>query len=377
MTHDRHTLYATALSIASSPGLLKIWDRIKDAPPEEAYASLEASAPPSTQETIAHRYPGSPVEAAKKIADACARREIRVVTLWDTDYPPLLREISKPPLVLYCRGTIPPRACISIVGTRDADGESRAIARRIARELAQAGLAITSGMAVGIDREAHLGALDEGGMTIGVLANGIDVIYPAQNCDVYREILRRGNCALVSEYPPQTRAGKWTFARRNRIISGISAATVIVQAGEKSGALITARYAVEQNRDVYVCAGPAYDGSYAGCHDLIRGGATLISSADDILDDIHPRPRIKRKAAIAERECAPTAPSYPPSPPPCEPGSLEEKILLIASKERLDVDSIARIASVPVAEVREAVSSLELSGAVRMEGNAVLVAQKL
>ncbi len=377
MTHERRTLYAIALSIASSPGFLKIWDRIKDAPPELAYASLESSAPLAAQETIAARYSGTPIEAAQKIANACARGEIRVVTLWDADYPPLLREISKPPLVLYCRGALPSRACLSVVGTRGADAASRAIAQRIAGELALAGFTIASGMAVGIDREAHLGALEAGGTTIGVLANGIDVIYPAQNGDLYREILRRPGCALVSEYPPQTRAGKWTFARRNRIISGISAATVIVQAGEKSGALITARYAVEQNRDVYVCAGPAYDARYSGCHELIRGGATLISSAGDILADILPGQRTKRDAAGATRECAPAASPYPPSPPPCEPGSLEEKILLIASKERLDVDSIARMTGAPVAEVREAVSSLELSGAVRMEGNAVLAAQKL
>ncbi len=376
MTHERHTLYATALSIASSPGLMKIWDRIKDAPPDEAYASLEAAGAPTAQEMIAHRYPGSPVEAAKKIADACARREIRVVTLWDADYPPLLREISKPPLVLYCRGALPSRACISIVGTRSADVASRSIARRIAREISQEGFAIASGMAVGIDREAHLGALDAGGMTIGVLANGIDVIYPAQNCDLYREILRRKGSGLVSEYPPGIRAGKWTFARRNRIISGISKATVIVQAGEKSGALITARYAVEQNREVYVCAGPAYDGNYAGCHGLIRGGANLISSADDILDDLIPRRHI-RKAAMEAAECAPKAAPYPPAPPPCEPGSLEEHILRLASKEHLDVDSIARMTGAPVARVREALSSLELSGAVIMEGNAVLVSQKL
>jgi predicted Rossmann fold nucleotide-binding protein DprA/Smf involved in DNA uptake len=236
MTHERHTLYATALSIASSPGLMKIWDRIKDAPPDEAYASLEAAGAPTAQEMIANRYPGSPVEAAKKIADACARREIRVVTLWDADYPPLLREISKPPLVLYCRGALPSRACISIVGTRSADVASRSIARRIAREISQEGFAIASGHGGRHrPRGRTWGRWLQGGMTIGVLATGSTSSIRRRNCDLYREILPAEKAQALFRNIRGHRAGMWTFARRNRIISGISKATVIVQAGEKRG----------------------------------------------------------------------------------------------------------------------------------------------
>ncbi|MBI4119731.1 MAG: DNA-protecting protein DprA [Parcubacteria group bacterium] len=200
--------------------------------------------------------------------------------------PPLLNEIPNPPKKLYLKGEWPDFKLpwIAVVGTRKATAEGLRIARAMARELAEHGAVIVSGLAFGIDTAAHQGALDAGGKTVAVLANGLDRIYPAQNEKLAKNIERNG--AIVSEYPENTPSLPYQFLERNRIISGLVAAVVVVEAPERSGALATAGYAASQGREVFVVPGPINHPNYRGSHRLIRDGARLTTSAKEILEDL-------------------------------------------------------------------------------------------
>lgn len=205
----------------------------------------------------------------------------------DVAYPALLREIQSPPSILYTRGTMPNSdlPVVAIVGTRKATRDGRDLAERAASELARAGLIVVSGLAMGIDASAHRGALKAGGMTLAVLGNGIDVVYPAQNEGLANEILKT-NGAIVSEYGPDEPSYKGRFIERNRIISGLSLATVVIEAPEKSGAISTARFAAEQGRSVFVFPSSPSNKNYIGSHELIRDGATLVTETAQILEDL-------------------------------------------------------------------------------------------
>lgn len=202
------------------------------------------------------------------------------------EFPPLLAEISDPPERIWTRGdnTILSRAAVAVVGARAASRESLAMASQLAGDLARAGLVVVSGLARGIDSAAHAGALDAGGTTIAVLGTGIDRIYPPENAELHERIAARG--LLVTEYPPGTHPDVFHFPRRNRIISGLSKAVVVVEAAERSGSLITARLAADQGRDVMAVPGPIHTGQNKGGHALLRDGAKLVESAVDILQEL-------------------------------------------------------------------------------------------
>jgi DNA processing protein len=201
-------------------------------------------------------------------------------------YPPLLAAIPDPPPVLWTMGDAAHllKPAIAIVGSRAATTHGLEMARRLARDLAGAGFVIASGLARGIDSVAHSAALAAGGTTIAVLGCGVDRIYPAEHAELARMIRSAG--AVVSEFPPLTPPQKHHFPLRNRIISGLSHAVVVVEAPEQSGALITARAAAEQGREVFVVPGPVANGRNRGGHLLIRDGATLVESANDILEEL-------------------------------------------------------------------------------------------
>jgi DNA protecting protein DprA len=211
---------------------------------------------------VAAEYGGDPVDVARRIIERAEARFVRIITPVDDAYPQMLACIPDPPLALYCIGRVPRGEMVSIVGTREASIEGIAAAHRLAKDFSSMGITVVSGMARGIDRAAHLGALDGGSGTVGVLAHGIDRRYPFSNDDLFSLMEQSALSSLVSEYPPGVRAGQWTFALRNRIISGLSRAVVVVQAGVRSGAMITARYAAEQGRDVYAVGGFPYDESF-------------------------------------------------------------------------------------------------------------------
>lgn len=212
--------------------------------------------------------------------------ENHAITLEDPQYPVLLREIDSAPPVLFVHGKpeVLGNLQLAMVGSRNPTRPGARCAHDFACHLAQAGLAITSGLALGIDTACHQGALDGGGITIAVTGTGLDRVYPAKNRELAYKIAENG--ALVSEFPPGTPSRAENFPRRNRIISGLSLGTLVVEAALKSGSLITARLAIEQGREVFAIPGSIHNPLARGCHYLIRQGAKLVETADDILSEL-------------------------------------------------------------------------------------------
>lgn len=213
--------------------------------------------------------------------------EAEKLTMGQDAYPPLLTEIPDAPQNLFLLGEhrVLNTLCIAIVGTRKASSAGLSLARSLSAKLASRGITIVSGLARGIDAAAHSGTLEARGTTVAVLPCGIGSLYPTEHHDLARRIISAGG-AIVSEYPGQEPAFKYRFIDRNRIISGLSIATIVIEAPERSGALATARFAAEQGRTVFVIPGPAAHPNYKGSHALIRDGATLAASAEDVLEDL-------------------------------------------------------------------------------------------
>ncbi|HOJ98297.1 MAG TPA: DNA-processing protein DprA [Termitinemataceae bacterium] len=214
------------------------------------------------------------------------RRGIRWVLYGDPAYPPLLREISDPPLLLYMRGSLldVERPCVAIVGTREPTPAGRKDAYRLGREFASAGLAVVSGLARGIDAMAHRGALDGKGITLAVLGSGLDGVYPVSNRPLAERIVHEGG-TLISEYAPGVPPYKWHFPARNRIIAGLSRTIVISEAPEHSGALITAQFGLDMGRDVWVSSINKESPRGKGACQLVEQGAPWIHTAEDVLHD--------------------------------------------------------------------------------------------
>lgn len=225
------------------------------------------------------------LEEARKELNNCAKINAEIICFSEEDYPQLLREISDPPPLITIRGQkkLIHENIVAIVGPRNASLNGCKFAQKIALELGNKGVVIASGLARGIDRSAHKSSLDTG--TIGVIAGGIDNIYPPDNADLYQEIAKRG--LLISENPIGTPPRGGNFPQRNRIISGISLGIVVIEATLKSGTLITARFALEQNREIFAVPGSPFDPRHEGTNRLIKQGAKLIENSDDILEDIN------------------------------------------------------------------------------------------
>lgn len=218
----------------------------------------------------------------------CQSDGTQIITLEDSRYPALLKEIAAGPVVIMAKGdpAVLKGPCISIVGARKATRHGREVAFEIAKELAKKGMVVVSGMAYGIDAAAHMGAL-EGGKTVAVWGSGIDSCYPSAFWDLSRRIIKSG--CVVSEFPLGTIPLPQNFPQRNRIISGLSAGTVVVEAASQSGSLITAKFALEQGREVFAVPGPAGGVMSKGTHSLIRNGATFVENAEDIIAAIAPQ----------------------------------------------------------------------------------------
>ena len=227
-------------------------------------------------------------DKASRILDDCQQNGIDIVLYTDPVFPELLTQIPDPPDMLFVRGTLEPcdSLAIAVVGARHATKTGQRIAHAFAEGLAHAGLTIVSGLARGIDAAAHRGAIRASGRTIAVLGSGLQNIYPREHHQLIEDVICHG--AAVSELPPATPPQAAAFPRRNRIVSGLSLGTVVIQASQRSGALITARLAGEQGRDVFALPGPIECRMSAGCHSLIRDGVTLVTCIDDILDDLGP-----------------------------------------------------------------------------------------
>jgi len=207
------------------------------------------------------------------------------ITARDAGYPSLLKEIHDPPIGLYRKGDYEFAApCIAIVGSRRTTLYGQATAKKLGAEVARLGFCVVSGLARGIDTAAHEGALSVGGRTAAVIGTGIDIIYPSENLDLYRRIAESG--AVLSEFPFGRKADRQTFAMRNRIVSGMSAAVIVVESDVDGGAMITAKFAGEQGKLLFAVPGRIDQPSSAGCHQLIRDGATLLTSVDDVLSEL-------------------------------------------------------------------------------------------
>ena len=315
----------------------------------------------------------SPEEAADEI-ERLARAGGRLLLSADPDYPPLLRalEDAPPVLSLIGDGALPLRDSVAIVGSRNASLNGLRFAQQLARDLSAAGFVVVSGLARGIDAAAHQGALASG--TVAVLAGGADVIYPPGNTDLYHAIAAEG--AIVAEMPagmpPQARH----FPRRNRLISGLSAGVVVIEANLHSGSLITARCALDQGREVFAVPGSPLDPRARGCNDLIRQGAVLTESVDDVLAVLAPPGVSVRPAGVHAAPVAGATDSGEEPPvvtgPAADGDSARAAILALLSPVPVAVDELVRRCGLPAATVHTTLLEWELAGRIdRHPGNRV------
>ena len=272
-----------------------------------------------------------------------------LVTLADETYPKLLLEITDPPPLLYARGRVEllARSALAIVGSRNATQQGSANAEAFARTLSESGLTIVSGLALGIDAAAHRGGLQGPGSTIAVLGTGIDVIYPQRNAALAGEIAQRG--LLISEFPLGTAPAAHNFPRRNRLISGLARGCLVVEAAVASGSLITARAAAEQGRDVFAVPGSIHSPLAKGCHALIKSGAKLVESAEDVLTELS---GFRPSGYASTHE------------PRREPAAADTGLLAHMGHDPVDVDSLCSRAGLTAEQVSSELLRLELDGRV-------------
>lgn len=278
------------------------------------------------------------VDGARMALDRAAAEGMALLSFGDDDYPARLGQLPDPPVVLWTRGNraLLGRPAVAIVGSRRASASSLLLAHGLGRDLARAGLVIVSGLALGVDAAAHEGALEAGGATVAVLGAGLDVVYPRRNTGLHSRIGQVG--CLIAELAPGTPPLARHFPLRNRIISGLSVAVVVVEATERSGSLITARLALEQGRDVLAVPGSAVSGCHRGCHALIKDGAGLVEGAEDVLAAIGWR--------ASRREPAPAAAGILGAMRPGAPMSLDE---LAALTGRRPADLLGELGTLEVA----------------------------
>ncbi len=273
------------------------------------------------------------------------------LTLDDPDYPPLLRELPDAPPVLYVKGTLADadQWAVAFVGTRRATTYGRDAAQRLVTELVSAGITIVSGLALGIDAAAHQAALDAGGRTLAVMGCGIDQVYPPEHRALAARITQNG--ALLTEFPPGTPPDGRNFPVRNRTISGLSLAVVVVEAPDRSGALLTADCALDQGREVFAVPGNLTARTSSGTNRLIQQGAKLVTNGQDILDELN----LSRTAVETRVDVARVAPSDP----------VEAALAAQLGEEPVHIDDLVRATGLPIVQVSSALALMELKGLVR------------
>lgn len=318
--------------------------------PVEQLAQVNGMTPRLAAAIRSRKTPGWVRSEITKVAEG----GYQVITLNDPGYPQLLRHIPDPPPLIYMHGQLDADgANIAVVGSRKATAYGRTSARQICRHLVSHGLVVVSGMARGIDTAAHLGALDAGGRTVAVLGSGLGRIYPAENRRLFQQIGRHG--AVLTEYAMDAEPAPHHFPQRNRVISGLSLGTVVVEAAQRSGSLITARLAAEQGRDVFAVPGSIHAVNARGTHALIQQGAKLIESADDILEELQPR-----LAGIPSRRhgAATSAPVL---------STDETDVLAAIGPYPRHIDELARQLPLEMGQIHAALIQLELKGIIDRE----------
>jgi DNA processing protein len=278
------------------------------------------------------------------------------ISLEDPNYPRLLKEISSPPQRLFVQGKIySDEACIAIVGTRKPTSYGIEAAKYFTRALVQAGYTIVSGLAFGIDKVSHEECIDAGGRTIAVLASGIDKITPRTNEPLAKAILEKGG-AIISEFPPGEEALPERFPRRNRIISGLSIAVVVIEAPEKSGALITAKFAANYGREVFVVPGSIFSPNFEGSHMLIKEGASLVTRPEDIIESLGNQPLF-----VAPRKMDLNS-------------EMEEKILnYIRENNGISIEELAEKTNIPIKDLNAHLTFLEIKRYIRKENDRIFI----
>lgn len=289
----------------------------------------------------------------------CERSGCSVLTRESPDYPPLLAAIPDPPAVLFLHGdpAVLGQPQLAMVGTRKPSNAGKRLAGRFAAALCQAGYAITSGLALGIDAASHQGALDAGGATVAVLGTGLDRLYPARNATLAKAISERG--VLVSELLPGSGPLAWHFPRRNRIISGLSHGVLVVEAALNSGSLITARMAGEQGREIFAVPGPVEQPQSRGCHRLLRQGAVLVEEVGDILTELGGLLQWEQG-----RCAAPALPSGSAVPLP----DSQRQLLQLLAYQPLGLDELVRDSGLAVEALLPQLLQLELAGHLECRG---------
>ena len=287
--------------------------------------------------------------------ELCRQNDIQIITRSDSNYPKPLAEIYDPPNLLFCRGELLDidQVAIAIVGTRHASNYGRAIATRLATGLAMAGFTIVSGLARGIDAAAHRAALAAGGRTVAVLGGGLLKMYPPEHAQLAKEIAKSG--AVLSESLPMQPPKSGSFPRRNRIVTGLCLGVIVVEAGERSGALISARMAMEQGREVFAVPGRVDSRMSRGCHRLISDGAKLVESIDDVLEELGPLAnpaRIDPETSIRH-------------PAEMKLSDQETNVLRAIGTEKTEFDAVVVVTGLPPARVLATISVLEVRRLVR------------
>ena len=329
---------------------------------------------------------------ADEVLGRCERLGLRIVTLQDTEYPYRLKNIYDPPVLLYVQGRMPcfdDEVAIAMVGSRDASVYAMQMAEKIAFQLTSHGALVVSGLAENGDAAAHIGALKAGGATVGVIAGGHDVIYPAKNRPLYEDLAVRG--AILSEYPPGTRHLGRHFHARNRILSGLCLATVVIEAPERSGTLITANHALEQGRDVFAFPGQMEDWHCTGSNRLLRDGAGVVTDVWDILNHYteqypHKIRDLRRQAPKnfgsgqeltkgreagepKKTEPVPQEPQLPVLDLRQEHGLTEDQLKIVKTLQgrTLQIDDLIEETQIPTRRVLSALTVLEIDEIVRQE----------
>lgn len=287
--------------------------------------------------------------------ERCEKHDIRLVLFADHEFPPALQRIQDPPPLLYVRGRLVPRdeLAVAMVGTRHATSYGKRQAEHLAASLARAGFTIVSGLARGIDASAHRAALEAGGRTIAVLGSGLIDVYPPEHRQLAEEIATCG--ALVSEFSSTSHVSPGVFPRRNRLISGLSLGVIVVEAGTRSGALSTARHAMEQNREVFAVPGPVDSRVSHGSHSLLRDGATLVETADDVFAGLGPL----AQQVATDRQTTVRRPSE------LQLNAQEMQVLQSIEVQATSLDQVVKDTGLPVARVLSTVSVLEMRHLIR------------
>jgi DNA processing protein len=316
--------------------------------PEQVVAARRAAlARHASEEALDALHSEDVRQAVARALDWAAAPNHNVLTLTDAAYPRLLLEIGDPPPLLYCVGRVELLGApsLAVVGSRNATAQGARDAERFARAFSDAGLTIVSGLALGIDAAAHRGALAGPGSTVAVLGTGVDVTYPARNGALAEEIAARG--LLVSEFALGTPALAHHFPRRNRLISGLAQGCLVVEAAAASGSLITARSAAEQGREVFAVPGSIHSPLARGCHGLIKSGAKLVETAEDVLSELG---AFRRTGFASTRSARPA------------PGEANSPLLAHMGTDPVNVDSLCARAGLPAERVSAELLRLELAG---------------